>query len=286
MLSYAAVWPGLYVAAGVAYISQIGVGRVVRWDALLMSLLTGMGAYLLDRAKLRDDWLDPPDGVAHPERFEFVRRHRRGLRVMALLWLAGATWLGWRMSDGGWGAAMPVLSAAGVVAYAAGPRRGRARPKDVLVLKNAYVAGGICGFALLTHLAACGARVGELAGGVTPALVYGVVTLFLRVGADSVLCDLDDAHADRRFGTATLATRLGRVGAWNVAFATRLVLAGVLAAGLVGDPRAGLFWGVATGATSLWLRVARPRRLRDWVDGRFAIEAAVVLVATAFSRGG
>src|ERR1043165_1871372 len=48
---------------------------------------------------------------------------------------------------------LPLLSAVGVTAYAHRARRTLPRPKDVLLIKNAYTAAGITGFASLVVLA-------------------------------------------------------------------------------------------------------------------------------------
>ena len=63
-----------------------------------------------------------------------------------------------------------------------------------------------------------------------------------------------------------------------------LTLAAMLSR-LSGTPRsislACAWWAAITLLSTLALRTARPNRLRDWVDARFAIEAACVMMGMA-----
>ncbi|MGH7134069.1 MAG: hypothetical protein ACREJO_19265, partial [Phycisphaerales bacterium] len=211
-LSYVAVWPALYVTAAVVFLVQVGGletggGTLGTADWLILAAATGLGTYLLDRVKLRDAWLDPADAAAHPARYGFLARRTGVVRGVAVAALAVASVAGAAMGTWwGWAAALPAASAAGVVAYAARPRaqRGSARPKDVLVFKNVYVAAGITGFAAAVVMAAAhrGVTPVELMRGLwSPVVVFALVQLFGRVMVDAALCDLDDESADRRFGT-------------------------------------------------------------------------------------
>jgi 4-hydroxybenzoate polyprenyltransferase len=180
----------------------------------------------------------------------------------------------------------PSLAAAGVIAYAGRPRTRRARPKDVLVLKNAVVAAGITGFATMVAIGAA-ASAPTLAAARDIALAHALqialacVHVAVRVFADAALCDLDDERSDRSHGTVTLPTQLGRTRAWNVAMALRIVAAIALVpiAALPLAPR--LAWAVVTIITSLAMRLAAPGRVRDWVDARFFLEAAAITALLA-----
>ena len=115
-------------------------------------------------------------------------------------------------------------------------------------------------------------------------MLWAGALLFVRVCADAGVCDLDDEHADRSDRTATLPTRVGRVAAWNIAAGMRVVIGLALLLVPVGDPVARQVWGV-TIASTVALRVWGPRRLRDAVDGRLALEAvAVWLVLVLLQR--
>ncbi len=169
-----------------------------------------------------------------------------------------------------------------MIAYAGKPRQGRARIKDVFLFKNGFVAAGIAGFAaVIALLATEGGRSVETARAIfeqhwAPMVLAGF-QLFVRVFADAVLCDLDDEHADRRYRTATLPTHFGRVTARNIAAGMHGLAIGLALILIpVGDPLARQAWGWVTIASTLAMRLWNPRRLRDVVDGRLALEAAVV----------
>jgi 4-hydroxybenzoate polyprenyltransferase len=290
--SYAAVWAGMYVSGAVVCLAQVaGLDELVRpkvkLAAAAFAFCTATGVYLLDRVKLRDEWLDPADAQAHPGRFAFIADHSAFVRGLMLALLMTAAWVGAGVLA--WGAAVPVMAAAGVLVYAGRPRAGRPRPKDILVLKNVYVAAGITGFAAIVALAAVrpDARMmamRDLAADHAAPLVVACVFLAVRVLADAVLCDLDDEEADRRFGTGTLPIRLGRNRAWDAAMMVRLCAAGALVMIPVVPLPARLAWAAVTVVSSVTMRVAGPARVRDWVDARFSVEAAVVAAILCLVR--
>ena len=297
--AHLAVWAGLYVAGAVVCLSQIaGLDAAVPFGARIraaaFAFCTAMAAYLLDRVKMFDSWLDPADAQAHPSRFAFLASHSIRVRVLSLLLLVVAVWLG--MDLLAWGAIVPVLAVAGVLVYAARPRGSRPRPKDIVLLKNAYVAAGITGFAAVVATAAVRPVGGDGEGGTGLGTLWEIAVahavplgfscahLAARVFADAVLCDLDDEDADRRHGTGTLPTHLGRVRAWNIALGVRfgIALAVVLIPVLPAPAR--LAWAAVTVASSVALRLAAPARVRDWVDARLPMEAASVAVILALER--
>jgi 4-hydroxybenzoate polyprenyltransferase len=290
--SDAAVWAGLYVMGAVVCLAQIaGVDALVtprvKIAAAAFAFCTAAGVYLLDRVKLRNVWLDPADAAAHPRRFAFIAGHATIVRGVMLILLIAAAWLGASVFE--WGAMIPVLAAAGVLIYAGRPRGQRARPKDIVLLKNLYVAAGITGFAAIVALAAVRPGAG-LAAIRHVALAHGVplllacVFLATRVLADAVLCDLDDVEADRRFGTETLPIHLGRNRAWNFAMGIRVCAAMSLVLIPALPVWARMGWALVTVISSVSLRMASPARLRDWVDARFAVEAALVALILCLAR--
>ena len=288
-LAHLAAWPALYVTSATVYLAQLsGVwGMLTASEAarvLGMAFFAAIGTYLLDRVKLRDAWLDPADAMSQPRRYAFLTKHTRACRVLMLASLAGTAALGAWLTP--WLGVVPLVSACGVVLYAGKPKGNTARPKDVLIIKNVYVAFGIVAFAALLL---AGARGHESLAAISHGLfrhtfVFGMITLSVRVGADAVLCDLDDQAADARFGTNTLPTRFGRDPAWNIAFFTRLFTAILLLCVPLGPLPARLTWAACTIVSSVWLRVAAPESTRDWVDSRFAFEAvaATLVLRSAF----
>lgn len=290
-LSFLAIWPGLYAAAAVIYITQLALPAPPGRDlalCTLMAFFTGVGAYLLDRIKLRDAWLDPADAEAHPSRFNFLARRSRVIRVLAVVMLAAAAAIAAlhaRHSAAASAAliAIPIVSALGVVLYAARPRRARPRVKDLLLIKNSYVAAGLTGFALLMTFGWAGRGDPHTLAATAPAWLFAAATLFPRVIADAVLCDLDDQSADARFGTVTLPTVVGRARAWNYATATRLTLATLLALIPIGPAAPRLAWAAVTALSTVALRLSHPPTLRDWVDARFSLEAAAVTLVVALT---
>lgn len=287
-LAHLAAWPAAYVASGVVYLAQLsGVWGLlpvpVAIHLVAMAFFAAIGTYLLDRVKLRDAWLDPADAMAQPKRYAFLTKHTRACRVLMIASLAAATALGAWLTP--WLAALPLASACGVVLYAGKPKAKAARPKDVLIIKNLYVASGIVGFAAFLL---AGARGHQSIDAIfhevfRPAFVFGMMTLGLRVASDAVLCDLDDQHADAKFGTRTLPTQFGRDPAWRAAYHARLATAAVLVAVPLGPLAARLAWAGCTIASSVWLRAAAPESIRDWVDSRFAVEALVATFLTSLA---
>lgn len=292
-ISETAVLAGLYVTGAAAFCAQVsGLNELMSAKSIGLAagtvFCTTVAVYLLDRVKARDSWLDPADAQSHPRRHAFVLRHTRTLRIACLLLLLVAGWLGSQLMPFGW--ALPLIAVGGVMVYAGQPRAARPRPKDILLVKNAYVAAGIAGFAALVTVAAATPGTGvaamqDTANAHAIPLLLASAHLSLRVLADAVLCDLDDEHADRRFNTRTLPVHVGRMRAWNTALAIRLGSAAALAAIplLPLWPRLG--WAFVTVVSSILLRVTAPSHLRDWVDGRLAVEGIVVGGAFLWLRG-
>jgi 4-hydroxybenzoate polyprenyltransferase len=283
-LSHLALYPALYAAASIPFLFHF-TGRVPPARtlalAIVVTFLTALGAYLLDRVKLRAAWLDPADIAAEPRRYRFLTARLIPVRCLALLSLVLATvtaaLLPTPVRAGvpqHWPMLLPLLSAVGVTAYAHRARRTLPRPKDVLLIKNAYTAAGITGFASLVVLASQPTLPADLPA-MLPLCLAGV-TLFARVFADAVLCDLDDAETDRLHGTATLATAFGRRRAWNIALAVRLALAGVLLIIPTAPLTVRALWAGVTMLSSVGLRLLAPPDFSDWIDARFAVEAAAV----------
>ncbi|MCC6677654.1 MAG: hypothetical protein IT436_10965 [Phycisphaerales bacterium] len=277
--SHLAVWSGLYIAAGVYCFADLArlwpsttPGR--RAHLLAFAFCTAAAVYLLDRVKLADRWLDPADDAAHPHRFRFLARRSRAVRILSGLLLLVAAVLGFFISP--LAPALVLAAATGVIAYAGRPRRARPRIKDVFLLKNFYVAAGITGFAaLITILSQSADPLGSIRSHAA-AIAASAAHLIVRVWADAALCDLDDEAADRAFGTATLATGLGRARAWNTAMSVRLLLALALITIIPGPRRSCIAWAIVTAVSSVALRLAQPSRVREWVDARFAAEALAV----------
>jgi len=196
-----AFWAAVYVTACVVCAAQLlGVAHRLTAAALLYAWSTALLAYLLDRVKACDAWMDPADRLAHPERYAFLHSYRHAARWIMLGAAVVSLRTGWMLHPiAAAGTAATVL---GVLAYAGKPRTAGAVPrvKDRFILKNLFVGAGIAGFAvLMAHLAAADRADGRGAESVTylverlaaaplvPALTFAYLTL--RVYADAVLCD-------------------------------------------------------------------------------------------------
>ncbi|MCC6661275.1 MAG: hypothetical protein IT437_10360 [Phycisphaerales bacterium] len=287
-----AVWMGLYGGAALVCAWQLLPPlRPAAWGqaacALLAAVLLTTAVYLLDRVKLSDRLLDPADRQAQPARFEFLRRRSKTVRFLSFsLALIAATFV--RPLDAA--APLLVVGSVGAVVVYAGLSRGRAggrrRVKDILIVKNAVVSAGLVGLAMSLLLLASPRERG-VGAIVETALEHWAVLavvaahLLVRVFADAVLCDLDDEESDRAYGTDTIPTRLRRRRAWWVAGALRVVSALMLLAWAQGPPEARIAWAAAICAGTAGLALWRPGKVRDLVDVRFAVEAAVVAIVLA-----
>ncbi len=282
------VWAGLYGAAAFVCVAQLAglwaPGTRQCW-AVLSVLLIGVGAYALDRVKLRDRWMDPADALAQPARYEFLSRHPARVRVLALGLLAAGGLAGLAVTR--WAPVASGMAMVGVALYAPRPRGRRPRLKDIVWTKNAYVALGITGFGAVAVAATVSAGDGPrawlaiLQGHAAP-MAWACVIVLGRVWLDAAICDLDDEHADRAHGTSTLATTLGGHRAWRLTGLARPALA----LGTFACPwaawHARVAWAGASLAGLLLLRArGRPERVRDLVDARFALEALAVSAALA-----
>ncbi|MEM1329447.1 MAG: hypothetical protein AAGG07_02680 [Planctomycetota bacterium] len=276
----------LYALGGALCILELsGLGATMSATNLVLALCMAVGSavsvFLVDRVKLRDEWLDPADAASKPLRFAFVAKHARRIRALAVASCAASMACACALHP--LAAVLPAMAFSGGVLYAARPRGERVRPKDVFLFKNLYTAVGLTGIAASSAVAAwlAGNPVGEHLGtfGEWAWPVAGA-TLFvlLRILADAALSDVDDEAADRRFKTATLATRLGVGGAVGVGLTLRAGAAAVPLLLPIGPVEPRVAWACVLGLTTAVLHLVRPPRWRDAVDAAFAFEAGVVWV--------
>lgn len=266
-LSDLAVVSGMYTVGSMAAVYLL-VGHAVDWSVVGAAGLCAVGLYLIDRVKLRDQDLDPADLAAMPHRYEFLARHTQGIRVGSLGLFAVSSVLFAQHHP--WLSALPPLGLISVVLYSLGPRHGR-RPKDQLLLKNAIVAAAVVclgGVVLWAHGVDPGA----------PAPLFTLAWLGAVVLGDAALSDLDDSVTDQQFETHTLPNTMGHPKTWIAA----LLLQAVAGVGLLrfAPVLEHSFWlaiGVPVSTLGLWL--LRPRHVRDLVDLRLPLLAAVVLLA-------
>lgn len=282
-MGHIGVWAGLYVTAAfvfVAHVAGAAPSGLVRWEALVGVLCIATGAYALDRVKLRNAWIDPADRTGQPDRYEFLVPRASRVRALALVLLAAGGTVGSRVSP--WAPVAAAAALLGVTAYAPRPRTGRPRLKDRAWIKNTYIATGIAGFAMLATTAATGAW-GSWEGFASHAwgLVAAGALVGLRAGVDAALCDVDDEHADRRFGTSTLATAMGGRWVWRMARPARLLIIGGILGANVCPWRARMVWSAVTACGLAAMRLGAPSSLRDWVDVRFIAESALASAALA-----
>lgn len=284
--SHLAIWPGLYVAGSTWYAAQLtGASAETVSAALVFAFMIGVGTYLLDRAKLRDAWLDPADAAAHPSRHAFVRLHTKPIRAVAFGLLGCAVLVA--VASAGhseWWSTIPVVSYAASISYAAVPRGSLPRPKDVFVLKNAYVGVGIALFACVVVVGAGGGGLPAVRADL-PLWTFVAATLAIRVFIDAALCDLDDRWADGKHRTATFPVRHGRRAVLNGATSAQLLLAVLIAAVPVGAPGPRWAWAGVCAASAVTFRVVSPTRARDIVDVRFFVEAVAVAAVVGLMQG-
>lgn len=276
-LGHIGLFSGVYVAGAFVCLAQLGGVAVVPPPRAIGAItLLATAAYALDRVKLRGAWIDPADVASQPARYAFLQRHATAVRVTAFVMLVLGAALGTPITH--WAPLAAVMIPVGVAVYAAKPRGTRARPKDVIAVKNGYVTAGIVGFTLVA--AVCVAAPAdtvrswmEVARLRWVPLAAAAALLALRVYLDAALCDLDDEAADRRFGTATFATRMGSARAWRYTGVLRWVLVVAIAVATPCPWRARAAWSCMTLLGMLVLRLRGPTAVRDWVDLRLPVEA-------------
>lgn len=285
-----ALFAGLYPAGALLAAAQIG-GRAHPFPILPLACAwaTGSSVYLLDRVKLADCFLDRADLAAKPDRFAWIRAHARTVRLFGAVLALAALVLAALIHP-----AAAVLVLAGhlaVVAYAhrsADPAR-RARPKDILFLKNALVGAGIAFFAVaLLTLGLASASPHPARDLLTPAAAADLLAplLFLSfiITADAALSDIDDVPTDRPFGTRTLPAAAGP-RATIVAFLLTNIVAGAAMAAWAAlsapPPSRGVLyaWAALAPLTALGFALPKPRlarSLRPLIDARLPLLAALL----------
>lgn len=254
-----------------------------------------MSVYLLDRVKLADAWLDPADRAAHPDRFAFLGVRSKLVRLFALV--LGLIAMVIAATVHPIAISFVPLAGLGVLLYAGlpraalhpaktgqAPRRSR-RVKDVLLVKNIAVAACITGFVGLLVLLDS-TPPGQATMMVTIAerdgigLLSGVLFVFGIVLADAVMCDIDDADADREHGTATIPGRFGTKTAWLVAGGLHVLacLVVLLVANNGASTHARQIWASLVLASFVLVAVWRPKKLRDLIDARLAVLAIIASI--------
>ncbi|MCH2136357.1 MAG: UbiA family prenyltransferase [Phycisphaerales bacterium] len=267
-----AVFAACYVAAQTLMVSLL-VGQGVCWRAIMIALLTALGTYLVDRSGPWPGHPDRGDLRAHPKRVRFLRRHAPCVRVTAVTALTAAFLLAVP-----WGLVATVvpLSVIGLLCYARWALPGR-RLKDRLWIKNPAVAASITMLAVALAFAH-----GQEVATSTALIAAGVV--LLRVWADAMRCDIDDAESDARQGTRTIANVLGPEAVWRGAISLDTLAAALalLTAGALGWPVA-IALAMVPLAMSIVLTVYRPTPIRDLVDATGALSVLIAwLLASGF----
>ncbi len=266
-LGFLAIWNGLYMTALVGVAAAL-LAQPLTLAAGLVAFLLTVSVYLMDRVKPADRFVDPADAKAHPTRFAFMRAHAGAIRVAMVLAALGAGAAAWFVHP-----IAPlgvVLAHAGVLIYGSLPRR--PRPKDVFIVKNLTVAAGVT--CMVLPLAA---HVEFLAAHVGAATIVGLFVL-LHVTADAMLCDVDDREADAAHGTHTAPNRLGVRATWLLATGLGVLAWVVLVSAGMAELipiRAAWTYGGLLVASTVVVRIAAPARVRDWVDLKLPLAAAV-----------
>lgn len=259
-LGYAAVWPALY-ALGVYLLATLSLDvRPPNARTIAYILLIGHACYLLDRVKISDRRQDPADAVALPDRAMLFSTFARRIRLLVVLELVASAIVGWPLHPVM--AMIPIAALVVVHLYAGrGATPGSPRFKDLPALKAFMISSG--------HLA------------LTVSLLWANDHLFyehlrwralliaagiwLIVSGDAVLCDLDDEHADRAYGTNSLPVLMGPDRAWLLALA--IITAGSAALSF-SYAHAGASGVVAALLVLSTLLVRKNPNQRDFVDAR------------------
>lgn len=256
---HAAIWPAAYAAACAALLSRT-LGTALPWTSLAPAFLAAWSVYLLDRVKIRDDWLDEADIAGQPTRHAWIRARLPALRGLAYAsgTAAAALWL----AHEPFAALLVLAGCLGGFLYAGRPS-GR-RMKDRAALKLSAIV-----LALVTLAAALNWRAFPL----DPEVSRALTALACLVAGDAVLCDISDLDADAAHGTRTVAHALGATGAWTLA-CTLSASALALAAATPAWPPVALAL-----LASLLLPLTPTRLWRDLVDVRLPLALLATVAA-------
>jgi len=265
-----AIWAGGYQAALVVILAGC-LGTTASFDAIAGVFLLAIAVYLLDRVKPTNAWWDPADVVAHPARAAFLRPHARVVRIAILVTsVASAAFLA-RVHVSL--AIIVIVAHVGVLIYGTLPARPRV--KDRFIIKNLAVAMSMSALAIVVLLP----------DGVSWRLCMTSIAGVGIVTADAMLCDIDDATADARFGTKTVPARLALRWTWWTAtmleFAAVCVIIAIhLRFGRVAPGSAAIITLLPITTGLLW--AISPPRLRDLIDVRLpTLTIAVTLWSMA-----
>lgn len=264
-----AVWLGLYVAAAAAAIAQLSLFQPLSATALTTCFFAGVAIYLFDRLKLSDRHIDEADRQSQPGRFAFLQRSPGALRILAAVLAVAAATTGAIIHPSV--AAGVLIGVAGVWVYSGRRIGNAARPKDILGLKNALAALWIGSFAALIVAADSGKLDLDTITTIAPAMAYLWVIVFI----DAMLCDLDDVETDLRFGTKTVPAQAGARTTWISAVLIEAAAGTILFLALDQTDPAAMLWIIALPATTLLLWTAKLSRIRDLIDLRLPILAAI-----------
>ncbi|HET6764362.1 MAG TPA: UbiA family prenyltransferase, partial [Longimicrobiaceae bacterium] len=236
------------------------------------------GVYAMDRAADHGD-----DAHTHLERARFSRAHAGRMWGTALTAYAAALVLAVPLGVRGVAAALLPIAALLLYSFRLVPpwlarRIGVSRVKEVLVLKNVWVAATLAGTPTLLMAAARDAASGA------PALWPAAAFLFGRWWINTLLFDVRDEAGDRRNGLRTVPVALGRARTLRLLHAANAALgAAVLAAALSGAIPARMALLAASSLYAAWYlhrmqAAGDPHFLCDVVaDGELLVQAGVVL---------
>ncbi|MBG83289.1 MAG: hypothetical protein CMJ40_01950 [Phycisphaerae bacterium] len=263
VLGHLAIWVGFYVGGCVLLASLLLHGRIP-WGSLAIAVPVSIGTYLVDRVRLRPEAIDPSDQMAHQARLDLLMKWGGSIRLLAfgLIGLAMAM----AADRSPWVLIAVVGAPIGVILYS---HRGFSRrPKDQVLFKNACVSISIV--ALVMLLECRDASAGSLIA------VAGF--LLLHVFSDAMLCDVDDAEADRRYGTVTIPGLIGTGRTWLLAIALNAIaLVWIASAAALGLCPLGpsILFGAFLLAATVMVHAIPANRTKDLIDLKLPL--AVVL---------
>jgi 4-hydroxybenzoate polyprenyltransferase len=267
--------------AASTWMVQVFAGLPAEPLAPLITFLVIYSIYSLDRVTELD-----ADSLTHPERARFSRRHARLIRGSALA--AYALALALAGTRGGWSVAVTLLPLAALLLYSfpflprpVARRVGFSRLKEVLFLKNLWVAGTLTATSTLLAVV--------VHGGVREGAPLLAMAAFLlgRWLVNVILFDVRDEAGDRANGLRTVPVVLGRARTLRLLHGVNALLALLtLAVPLLGLARpAFALLGVSCLYAGAYLWRARSLEdlhfLSDVVsDGELGVLAGVVLLGT------
>ena len=218
-MSHFAIWPTLYALGIYLLLTQSlpGEHRFEAMPAIFMALCTH-ACYMLDRIKVSDGRIDQADAIALPGRAQSLFRHTHVLRRTIAAQLIAASIIGFMLHP--MLTIIPLISLIAIHGYAgrtADPSKPRL--KDLPACKPFFIATSHIALGVIVIWASTQPTPKMTMSDQMPTILLVVLSLWLIVVGDAMLCDIDDLETDRLFGTRSFAVLFGNQRAWMIALA-------------------------------------------------------------------